>query len=96
MPAPIVPVATAAVARLVAKHGAKQVQRALNAANKPAKGKKASQARGRGASYQSKVDENVMRNRPSRVPDKMARDATKLRRDISKYNKDNKGRGRGR
>jgi hypothetical protein len=61
MPAPIVPVATAAVARLVAKHGAKQVQRALNAANKPAKGKKATEARTRGKAYQSEVNRGVAR-----------------------------------
>jgi hypothetical protein len=87
MPAPLVPIAAAAVARLIAKHGAKQVERALKAANKPAKGAKPAAARKRGASYQSKVDKNVMSNRPSRIPDKMVRDATKLRRDISKYNK---------
>ena len=34
MPAPLVPIAAAAVARLIAKHGAKQVERALKAANK--------------------------------------------------------------
>ena len=56
MPAPLVPIATAAVARLIAKHGAKQVQRALKAANKPAKGAKPAAARKRGAQYQANRD----------------------------------------
>ena len=85
--APVVPIVAVALGKLIAKHGAKVVQNALKAANNPAKGSTAAAARGRGASYQSKVDKNVMSNRPSRIPDKMVRDATKLRRDISKYNK---------
>jgi hypothetical protein len=92
MPAPIVPIVTAAVARLVAKHGVKAVKnavkkipppppgsikgirtggrpsairtkaqkkvekKALDAANKPAKGATAGAARAEGQRYQAKRD----------------------------------------
>lgn len=51
--------AQAAVSKLVAKHGAKVVQRALKAANTPAKGKTAAAARARGKQYQSDVNREV-------------------------------------
>jgi hypothetical protein len=43
-------------ARLIAKYGKSAVQRALKAANTPAKGKKATDARARGKQYQSNVN----------------------------------------
>jgi hypothetical protein len=78
MPAPIVPAAVAAVSRLVAKHGMSQVQRALKAANKPAKGSKASKARGRGADYQGRRDTLLV------PPGSKAESAIKTRNAIKK------------
>jgi Tfp pilus assembly major pilin PilA len=48
-----------AVQKLVAKHGAKIVERALKAANTPAKGKTAGAARASGKQYQSGVNREV-------------------------------------
>ena len=48
-----------AVQKLVAKHGAKIVERALKAANTPAKGKTAGAARASGKKYQSGVNKKI-------------------------------------
>jgi hypothetical protein len=86
--------AQAAVAKLVAKHGAKIVERALKAANTPAKGKTAGAARASGKQYQSKVNRFTnWEKQSSKIPswDKdMARksdkafDAMKTRTKINK------------
>ena len=48
-----------AVQKLVAKHGAKIVERALKAANTPARGKTAGAARTSGKKYQSGVNKKI-------------------------------------
>ena len=83
-----------AAARLIAKYGKSAVQRALKAANTPAKGKKAADARGRGKQYQSEVNRFTnWEKQSSKIPtwDKdMARksdkafDAMKTRTKINK------------
>jgi Tfp pilus assembly major pilin PilA len=87
-------VAGKAVQKLVAKHGAKIVERALKAANTPAKGKTAGAARASGKQYQSKVNRFTnWEKQSSKIPswDKdMARksdkafDAMKTRTKINK------------
>ena len=109
MPAPIVPVVATAIARLVAKHGAKTVQRALQAANKPAKGKTAAAARKRGAQYQAGVNKNIENfknifsspgnraaNPKPAVKSDKASDAMRLRNTIAQNRAKNKSGKRGR
>jgi hypothetical protein len=85
-----------AAARLIAKYGKAAVTRALKAANTPAKGKVASEARARGRQYQSGVNKFTnWEKQSSKIPswDKdMARKSDKAFEAMKTRTKINKAR----